>query len=189
MAQATLSCPFGAIHLEDRRGTAPDEHFVLIVASPTPSGPSGHLPLTGGVGPGPPLRGTRTCWILQYFRRAKSERLFTITSGPLGPGFSKIAAGAVPLRRLAWPSRCLLVHCLRAGLGPAPTLKTGGFQICRRGGCPHPPVPNRVSFLGGPASVRPLRKRRNIYGFAVGAAISRPQAFPFRGRCRAKRGG
>ena len=33
-------------------GTAPDEHFVLIVAHPTPSGPSGHLPLTGGVGPG-----------------------------------------------------------------------------------------------------------------------------------------
>ena len=38
-------------------GTAPDEHFVLIVAHPTPSGPSGHLPLTGGVGPGPHLRG------------------------------------------------------------------------------------------------------------------------------------
>ena len=60
MAQATRSYPFGAIHLEDRRGTAPDERFVLIVASPTPSGPSGHLPLTGGVGPGPPLRETHT---------------------------------------------------------------------------------------------------------------------------------
>ena len=38
-------------------GTAPDEHFVLIVAHPTPSGPSGHLPLTGGVGPGPLFTG------------------------------------------------------------------------------------------------------------------------------------
>ena len=37
--------------------TAPDEHFVLIVAHPTPSGPSGHLPLTGGVGPGPLFTG------------------------------------------------------------------------------------------------------------------------------------
>ena len=34
-------------------GTAPDEHFVLIVAYPTPSVASRHRPLTGGVGPGP----------------------------------------------------------------------------------------------------------------------------------------
>ena len=34
-------------------GTAPDEHFVLIVAYPTPFVASRHLPLTGGVGPGP----------------------------------------------------------------------------------------------------------------------------------------
>ena len=54
-------------------GTAPDEHSVLIVAYPTPSGPSGHLPLTGGVGPGPPLRGTRSCSLLHHFRRAKFE--------------------------------------------------------------------------------------------------------------------
>ena len=37
-----------------------DEHFVLIVAYPTPSGPSGHLPLTGGVGPGPHYEGRIT---------------------------------------------------------------------------------------------------------------------------------
>ena len=163
---------------QNAAGDGSDEHFVLIVAYPTPSGPSGHLPLTGGVGPGPPLRGTRTCWILQYFRRAKSERLFTITSGPLGPGFAKIAAGAVPLLRLAWPSRCLLVHCLRAGLGPAPTLKTGGFQICRRGGCPHPPVPNRVSFLGGPASVRPLREEGTALVFTRRGGLWPPESLP-----------
>ena len=51
MAQATFSCPFGAIHLEDRRGTAQDGHFVSIFAYPTPSVASRHLPLTGGVGP------------------------------------------------------------------------------------------------------------------------------------------
>ena len=38
-------------------GDGSDEHFVLIVAYPTPSGPSGHLPLTGGVGPRSPLTG------------------------------------------------------------------------------------------------------------------------------------
>ena len=36
-----------------RQGAAQDERFALIFAHPTPSGPSGHLPLTGGVGPGP----------------------------------------------------------------------------------------------------------------------------------------
>ena len=38
-------------------GTAPDEHFVLIVAYPTPSAASRHLPLTGGVGPQSPITG------------------------------------------------------------------------------------------------------------------------------------
>ena len=76
----------------------------------------------------------------------------------------------------------------RAGLGPAPTIRTGGFQICRRGGCPHPPAPNRVSFLGGPASVRPLRcNRSGSFLFAGAAPCGRPQAFHFRGRRRAKR--
>ena len=111
----------------------------------------------------------------------------------LHPGHWALGLQKLPLVRFhfcAWLGRAgVCVRCLRAGLGPAPTLKTGGFQICRRGGCSHLPVPNRVSFLGGPAGVRPIRKRRNASGFAVGAAISRPQAFPFRGRCRAKRGG
>ena len=85
-------------------GTAPDEHFVLIVAHPTPSGPSGHLPLTGGVGPGPHLRGL-PLGVGKNFRRAKSEWLSAISSGPLGPGFAKIAAAAVPRLRLTLPSQ------------------------------------------------------------------------------------
>ena len=36
-----------------QRSTVP----VLLVAHPTPSGPSGHLPLTGGVGPRSPITG------------------------------------------------------------------------------------------------------------------------------------
>ena len=46
-------------------GTAQNGHSVSIFAHPTPSGPSGHLPLIGGVGPGPhyggraPVRGSR----------------------------------------------------------------------------------------------------------------------------------
>jgi len=36
--------------------------------------------------PRTPLRETRTCWILQNSRRAKSEWLVWIPAGPLGPG-------------------------------------------------------------------------------------------------------
>ena len=73
MAQATLSCPFGAIHLEDRRGTAQDGHFVSIFAYPTPSVASRHLPLTGGVGPRSPINVGYPLGLAEYFRRAKSE--------------------------------------------------------------------------------------------------------------------
>ena len=70
----------------------------------------------------PPLRGTRTCEVEQNFRRAKSERLSAVPSGPLGPGFAKIAAAAAPQPRLALPNQRL--RC----------------DFRRRGGCPHPPA-------------------------------------------------
>ena len=44
MAQATRSYPFGAIHLEDRRGTAQDERSALIFARPYPLWPSAISP-------------------------------------------------------------------------------------------------------------------------------------------------
>ena len=69
-------------------GTAPDEHFVLIVAFPRT-----------------PLRGTRTCVSIENFRRAKFEWLLSFYSGPQGPEFAKISAGAVPRLRLVWPSK------------------------------------------------------------------------------------
>ena len=70
----------------------------------------------------PPLRGTRICEVEQNFRRAKMEWLSAIQSGPLGPGYAKIAAAAAPQPRLALPNQRL--RC--------------GFR--RRGGCPHPPA-------------------------------------------------
>ena len=73
MAQATLSCPFGAIHLEDRRGTAQNGHSVSIFAHPTPFVASRHLPLTGGVGPRTPIYGSYPLEQAESFRRAKSE--------------------------------------------------------------------------------------------------------------------
>ena len=41
----------------------------------------------------------------ESFRRAKSERLFAIQSGPLGPGCAKIAADAVSHLRLSLPNQ------------------------------------------------------------------------------------
>ena len=73
MAQATRSYPFGAIHLEDRRGTAQDERSAPIFAYPTPSVASRHLPLTGGVGPRSPINVGYPLGLAEYFRRAKSE--------------------------------------------------------------------------------------------------------------------
>ena len=58
-----------------------------------------------GLPPVPHYGGTRTCQVLQNFRRAKSEWPVPITAGPLGPGIPKIVVGAVPLLRLALPSR------------------------------------------------------------------------------------
>ena len=59
-----ISPPAGGEFLSQRwernqriAGDAADGHFVPI----------------GPLTPGPPLRGTRTCWILQNYRRAKSE--------------------------------------------------------------------------------------------------------------------
>ncbi len=91
--------------------------------------------------PGPPLRGTRTCWILQHFRRAKSEWLVSIPAGPLGPGrmencggCNSTAAPSLAEQVIAGPS-----SAGRSGTGPYE--RRDSFRIRRRGGCPHPPVP------------------------------------------------
>ncbi len=115
---ATISCYAGRIsppaggeflcpwrqRNQNAPGDGSDEHSVLIVAYPTPSGPSGHLPLTGGVGPGPHYGGS-PLGQTENFRRAKMEWLSAIPPGPLGPGFAKIAAAAVPQQRLTLPNQ------------------------------------------------------------------------------------
>ena len=45
MAQATFSWPCGPIHLEDRRGTAQDGHFVSIFALPPVPHYGGRVPV------------------------------------------------------------------------------------------------------------------------------------------------
>ena len=87
---------------KNRRGTAQDERFALIFAHPTPSGPSGHLPLTGGVGPGPHYGGTPSWEVVYHFRRANSEWPSKFPPGHWALGLQKL--GLVQFRSCAW--RC-----------------------------------------------------------------------------------
>ena len=138
MAQATFSWPFGPIHLESAclrfrlaAKTAPVPLFLLFPANPlrwaspgvtmdwakrhqgrirwatAPPRPIGCFPRTS-------LRGTRTCKSAENFRRAKSEWLSAVQSGPLGPGIPKIETNAVPVLRLALPNRWWLAWSRRA---------------------------------------------------------------------------
>ena len=76
---------------------------------------------------------------MRHFRRAKSEWRSKFPPGHWALAMWKIGAGAVPLPRLAWPSRCsrcwavgrglLDAPRMRAGQCPAPTIKRDGFRI------------------------------------------------------------
>ena len=166
MAQATFSCPFGAIHLEDRRGTAQDGHFVSIFAYPTPSVASRHLPLTGGVGPRSPITGV-TPWVRQSISGAQNLSSNLNSRRPTGafvvadfvslasPDWAKLAHSiAPPLQRKP--------AALGFALGPPAAAYLGGklrlvrFQsrawLCRAGG--------GRSVVGGPVWDRPLQKGR-----------------------------
>ena len=105
MAQATLSWPFGPIHLEDARGSAQDGHFVSIFAHPTPSVAARHLPLTGGVGPRTPITGVIPLagWSISGAQNL-SGRLRLIPAH-WGLVWWKIRANAVPQPRLALPNQ------------------------------------------------------------------------------------
>ena len=127
MAQATFSWPFGPIHLESAclrfrltAKTAPAPLLLLFPANPlrwaSPGGTGKiHQNATGDgsgwtlrvhirLSPDPVYRGYPSGWAVTS-RRAKFEWLSAIPAGPLGPGFAKIVAGAVPLPRLALPSK------------------------------------------------------------------------------------
>ena len=73
MAQATFSWPCGPIHLEDRRGTAQDGHFVSIFALPP-------VPHYGGY----PLEQAGN------FRRAKFEWVSKFIPAHWGLGLQKL---------------------------------------------------------------------------------------------------
>ena len=93
MAQATLSCPFGAIHLEDRRGTAQDERFALIFALPPAPHNGGRVPagfcrITGAQNLSGTLNSHRPtgAWLFQNCSLYDSKT---------APGFAEqVAAGA-----------------------------------------------------------------------------------------------
>ena len=67
------------------QGAAQDERFALIFAHPTPSVATRHLPLTGGVGPGPHFYGGRQLGKLGGYRKG---------AGGQGIGFCSITAAA-----------------------------------------------------------------------------------------------
>ena len=100
--------------------------------------------------PRSPITGDALLFDVAEFPARKNEVASALPSGPLGPGFAKIAADAVQKLRLGFPnqrSRC---------------------WIRRR---------------GGPCG-RPRWIRNQLSVLFVGAAVSRPQAFPLQGgRC------
>ena len=100
--------------------------------------------------PRSPITGDALLFDVAEFPARKNGVASALPSGPLGPGFAKIAADAVQKLRLGFPnqrSRC---------------------WIRRR---------------GGPCG-RPRWIRNQLSVLFVGAAVSRPQAFPLQGgRC------
>ena len=149
-----ISPPAGGEFLCPRRqrnqnaaGDGSDEHFVLIVAHPTPSGPSGHLPLTGGVGPGPHYGGRVPVRLSKISGARKSEWVSEFQPGHWALGLQKLPL--VRFHTCAWVSR---------------TNAPGRYAV-------------------GPVWDRPLREKGAASISAVGAAVSRLQAFPLGGRC------
>ena len=71
----------------------------------------------------------------ENFRRAKMEWLSAIPPGPLGPGFAKIAAVAVPQQRLALPNQHL--WCVSA-VGAAFAAAHRAFPLPGEGGTAKP---------------------------------------------------
>ena len=154
-------------------GTAPDEYFVLIVAFPRT-----------------PLRGTRTCWILQHFRRAKSEWRSEISTGPLRRRGFRIPRFARTGQSSLTPSLLLsnanpLRWALRWG-PPSAACWTENFEWCGSTTAPgfaEPTLPvrfrRRGGTLGRPGTARwghrALQKIKRTFGYVVGAgALTRP---------------
>ena len=108
------------------------------VAAPASMPPTPWTPVYGGY----PLGQA------EHFRRAKSEWLSAISSGPLGPGFAKIAAAAVPRLRLTLPSQRSRSVFRRRGGTPGPPVAVG-YDKCRarRPGAPSSGYPQRLRLF------------------------------------------
>ena len=153
-----------------RWGTAQDERSALIFALP----PDPHY---GGY-----LLGQA-----ENFRRAKMEWLSAIPPGPLGPGFAKIAAVAVPQQRLALPNQHLwCVSAVGAALAaahrafPLPGGRWHGEAVTDEGDRQIFPFP--ISLPPGKgAPVRTLGRMRGtvpvvraVYSTRRGGTLGRP---------------
>ena len=115
MAQATLSCPFGAIHLENRRGTAPVGHYAC-----------GGVP--SRLSPGPPVYwGRLPVSLVVTFRRAKSEWHTLFTPGHWALCVQNLVDLALKSRRLLWQSQG--GWSIIAGSQRPPQSRTPGEEI------------------------------------------------------------
>ena len=121
-------------------GTAPDEHFVLIVAFPRT-----------------PLRGTRTCHILQCFRRAKSGVLGCGSVRPhWGPGFWENGSWGGPAPAPGFPNQRARSVFRRRGAQCAPAGRSGTGPYERPESSP--------SFVGAAHRAALCRIRQNALG-------------------------
>ena len=169
-----------------RQGAAQDERFALIFAHPTPSGPSGHLPLTGGVGPGPHLRGLPLGVGKTFPARKIRSAWVRFLPGHWALGLWKIGVGAVPLLRLPFPNqrpeavfRRRGAQCAPAGRsGTGPYAETDAFPDTPQGQVSSPARRRqRSSCRGGyqpPEAARwghrALQKSKHVFGYAAGTA-------------------
>ena len=102
--------------------------------------PPGHLPLTGGVGPGPHYGGTPSWEVVHHFRRAKSEWPSKFPPGHWALGLQKLPP--VRFHSCAWvsqPTAPVQILAGRSGTGPyknnaaAPlSRRRGGSETARK---------------------------------------------------------
>ena len=144
-APAASDFPSDGKETKGSPGTAPDEHFVLIVAFPRT-----------------PLRGTRTCVSIENFRRAKSEWASKFLPGHWALGLQKFPL--VRFHDCAWLCRANVPGAYSGGSPkdlPYPNrkdfLETRRGEACpsrragiwRAGQCPAPTVNLRRLFSQG----------------------------------------
>ena len=125
----------------------------------------------------------------EYFRRAKSEWLSAVQSGPLGPGIPKIETNAVPVPRLALLSRGSLVRIPAGGPRASPTQFRKNFlRVVGEGLKVNRPKAERshpgVCLSRRPVWDRPLRSRRDDFSASRRGGCPHPPARVQTSGCR-----